>query len=80
MSNAQPEKFDVVIVGAGPVGMTLALALAQSMRGLRIALVDRRELSVPKDNRASAIAAGVPSAGRMCWAFISTISAWPRVM
>ncbi|KQT48541.1 hypothetical protein ASG47_09365 [Devosia sp. Leaf420] len=59
MSNAQPEKFDVVIVGAGPVGMTLALALAQSMRGLRVALVDRRELSVPKDNRASAIAAGV---------------------
>lgn len=59
MSNAQPEKFDVVIVGAGPVGMTLSLALAQSMRGLRVALVDRRELSVPKDNRASAIAAGV---------------------
>jgi len=59
MSNAQPEKFDVVIVGAGPVGMTLSLALAQSMRGLRVALVDRRELSIPKDNRASAIAAGV---------------------
>ena len=52
-------KFDVLIVGAGPVGLTLALALAQSARGIRIGLVDRRMLSVPKDNRASAIAAGV---------------------
>lgn len=59
MPQAQSEKFDIVIVGGGHVGMTLALALAQSMRGLRVALVDRRPLSVPKDNRASAIAAGV---------------------
>lgn len=59
MSAAAEEHFDVAIVGGGPVGMTLALALVQSMRGIRVALVDRRPLSVPKDNRASAIAAGV---------------------
>ena len=59
MSAAASEHFDVAIVGGGPVGMTMALALAQSMRGIRVALVDRRPLSVPRDNRASAIAAGV---------------------
>ncbi|MGV3574289.1 MAG: FAD-dependent monooxygenase [Devosia sp.] len=59
MSAAAEEHFDVAIVGGGPVGMTLALALVQSMRGIRVALIDRRPLSVPKDNRASAIAAGV---------------------
>lgn len=59
MSAAAEDHFDVAIVGGGPVGMTLALALVQSMRGIRVALVDRRPLSVPKDNRASAIAAGV---------------------
>ena len=51
--------FDVIIVGAGPVGLSLALALAQSAPGIAVALVDRRPLSVPRDNRASAIAAGV---------------------
>jgi 2-octaprenyl-6-methoxyphenol hydroxylase len=56
---AGQQTFDVLIVGGGPVGLTLALALAQSARGMRIALVDRRALSIPKDNRASAIAAGV---------------------
>ena len=59
MSAAGKDHFDVAIVGGGPVGMTMALALVQSMRGMRVALIDRRPLSVPKDNRASAIAAGV---------------------
>lgn len=59
MAQGNKEEFDLVIVGGGPVGMTLALALVQSMRGIRLALVDRRPLSVPRDNRASAIAAGV---------------------
>lgn len=50
---------DVVIVGGGPVGLTLAVALIRSVPGIDVALVDRRPLSVPKDARASAIAAGV---------------------
>ncbi|MET3927287.1 FAD-dependent monooxygenase [Devosia sp. 2618] len=56
---AKNEAFDVIIVGGGPVGLTLALALVQPAKGIRVALVDRRPLSVPRDARASAIAAGV---------------------
>lgn len=55
----QAQQHDVLIVGGGPVGITLALALVRSAPGLRVALVDRRPLSVPQDNRASAIAAAV---------------------
>ncbi len=53
------ERYDVIIVGGGHVGLTLALALGRSAPGIKLALVDRRPSSVPKDNRASAIAAGV---------------------
>lgn len=51
--------FDILIVGGGPVGLTLALALTQSVAGIKIGLVDRRPLAVPRDNRATAVAAGV---------------------
>jgi 2-octaprenyl-6-methoxyphenol hydroxylase len=59
MSHSGAQRHDVIIVGGGPVGMTLALALVRSAPGIDVALVDRRPLSVPRDNRASAIAAGV---------------------
>lgn len=59
MTKTAAEQHDVIIVGAGPVGLTLALALTRSAPGIKVALVDRRPLSVPRDNRASAIAASV---------------------
>ncbi|MDP1909211.1 MAG: FAD-dependent oxidoreductase, partial [Hyphomicrobium sp.] len=37
---SRPERFDVLIVGAGLVGASLALALSQRDPGLRVALVD----------------------------------------
>jgi len=56
MSDTQ---FDVAIVGGGPVGMTLALAIGRSLRGARIALIDRRPFTVERDRRSWALAAGV---------------------
>jgi 2-octaprenyl-6-methoxyphenol hydroxylase len=50
---------DVAIVGGGPAGLALALALTRGMRGLGVALLDRRPLAPPPDARASAIGAGV---------------------
>ncbi|GGA37230.1 FAD-dependent monooxygenase [Pelagibacterium lentulum] len=57
-SNEKTSSFDILIVGAGPVGLSLAVALARSISGISIAIVDRRMPSPPKDMRASAIAAG----------------------
>ena len=64
--------YDVAIVGGGPVGLTLALALSKSMSGLRIALLDRRDFAVPRDERASAIAAGVRRV-------FETLGVWEKV-
>src|SRR5690606_35769077 len=52
-------RHDVIIVGGGPVGLTLGLALTRFAPGISVALVDQRKMSVPHDARASAIAAGV---------------------
>lgn len=59
MTTTTPQRFDFIIVGGGHAGLALALALAQALPGCRLAIVDRRPLVIPRDNRASAIAAGV---------------------
>lgn len=52
-------RYDLIIVGGGPVGLSLGIALARFTPGIKIALIDRRAMSVPHDMRASAIAPGV---------------------
>lgn len=64
--------FDVIIVGGGPVGLAMALALTRYARGARVAIVDRRPFAVPQDARASALAAGVRRA-------FEALGVWPEM-
>lgn len=61
-AKSEAKKLDILIVGAGPAGLTLALALKQAMPELKVGLNDVRKIEVPeKDGRASALALGVTS-------------------
>jgi len=60
-NGASDRVFDVAIVGAGPVGLTLALALVRSMPGADVVLVDARVPGTATDRRAIALSAGVSS-------------------
>lgn len=61
-TKSDAKKLDVLIVGAGPAGLTLALALKQAMPGITLGLNDVHNIEVPKeDGRASALALGVTS-------------------
>ena len=60
MKHSNPQQFDVIINGAGMVGMSLAIALARA--GMQVAVVDKTTLGdqlLPEfDGRVSAIAYG----------------------
>src|SRR5690606_17198358 len=67
---AQENGFDVIVAGAGYVGLTIAVAIAEARPSLKVAVVDAApEGAWQRDGRASAIAA---AAVRMlerlgCW-------------
>ena len=46
-------EFDIIVVGAGLVGLTTALACAES--GVQVALLDRAQVATGNDGRASAL-------------------------
>ena len=49
------EKFDIVVVGAGLVGLTAALACAT--KGAKVCILDQKKPNIKEDKRASAISA-----------------------
>ncbi len=73
MAEQEKDRFDVVIAGAGYVGLATAVAIAAARPALRVLIVDPAPPSASaRDTRASAIAA---AAARMlrelgCWAEI----------
>ncbi len=69
MTEPASEQVDILIVGAGPVGMTLALALAGS--NFRVRLLDRRPLAAQAgDPRALALSHGARQ-------LLEALAAWP---
>jgi 2-octaprenyl-6-methoxyphenol hydroxylase len=69
MTEAPIEQIDILIVGAGPVGLTLHLALAAG--GQRSLLVDRRALAAQQDDpRALALSHGARQ-------LLEQIQSWP---
>jgi 2-octaprenyl-6-methoxyphenol hydroxylase len=56
--HAAPERVDIVVAGAGYVGLATAVAIADAAPGLKVLVVDAAPAGVwQKDERASAIAA-----------------------
>lgn len=66
------DRADIVIAGAGPVGLALAAALGGAAPGIAVVLVDIRNPAERDDGRASAVAAG----GRR---MLEQLGVWPAV-
>jgi 2-octaprenyl-6-methoxyphenol hydroxylase len=68
-----PERYQIVIVGAGLVGAAAALALGR--QGLRVALIERLPPSVPDETWDTRIYAISPASQR----FLERLGAWQRM-
>ncbi len=70
---SEDTRFDVIVAGGGYVGLSLSLALARAVPGVRVAVVDIRPWrDLARDPRASAVAA---AARRM----LGALGVWGRI-
>ena len=65
--NDIPSTYDVAVVGGGPAGLAVAIAIAQS--GANTALIARRSLYA--DNRTTALLGGSIN-------FLQALEVWPH--
>jgi len=57
--SSEAKKFDIIIVGGGSIGLTMAASLVKFGSDLKIAILDKAEFVAPADSRSSALAFGV---------------------
>lgn len=81
MAGAQAAKtdaaeVDVAVVGAGPVGSALALALADAGHGLRIAMIDGDEGAATPGRFGHDLRSVALNLGTECW--LRSLGAWPE--
>ena len=77
MAQAEQQSFDIIIVGAGMVGATAALALADS--GLRLALMDARALQTDSQLAVNEFDARVSAITHASQRLFEQLGVWPQI-
>jgi 2-polyprenylphenol 6-hydroxylase len=77
MAQAEQRSFDIIIVGAGMVGATAALALANS--GLRLALLDARPLQTDKPAAVNEFDVRVSAVTHASQRLFGELGVWPQI-
>ncbi len=72
MKKEPTKKYDIIIVGGGSVGLTMAACLAQFSADLKIAICDIKPFEIPIDSRASALAVGITN-------IFATLGIWDKM-